>query len=172
MAASECDVCEKGKPRARKWLRKHPKWHVLEVLDLRGNDARTTVAFSFGAFFLVVFLMIGLACCCSRSSKKTPEDNEYDHAALSNNDSLDRFSDANKKVSKIDGMYSLYAKARPYGKILLSYLQITGGLSFNLEIAFPPMFTLMGVVSSVVLTLENLTADGTYPDKLFKRAKK
>ncbi|GMH71547.1 hypothetical protein TL16_g05679 [Triparma laevis f. inornata] len=123
----------------------------LKCSICEGGDASTTIVVGFGAFFLVIFLMIGLACCYSRSSKKTTEDDEDDHADPSNNDSLDRFSDANKKVSKIDGLYSLYAKARPYGKILLSYLQIIGGLSSNLDIAFPPMFTtLMSVVSSVV----------------------
>ena len=34
---------------------------------------------------------------------------------------------------------------------MLSYLQITGGLSFNLDMNFPPMFTqVMGVVAAVV----------------------
>ncbi|GMH90310.1 hypothetical protein TrST_g1356, partial [Triparma strigata] len=123
-----------------------------------GGDASTTIAVGFGGFFLVVFLMIGIACCCSKRKKKAGRDEgdedyeEDDGAALSQNDSLDRVTGANKKLSKIDSLLSFYNEARPYGKVMLSYLQIAGGLSFNLDMNFPPMFIqLMGVVAAVVV---------------------
>jgi hypothetical protein len=42
-------------------------------------------------------------------------------------------------------------QARPFGKIVLSYFQVVGALSFNFDIEFPPFFTMvMTYISSIV----------------------
>ncbi|GMH79018.1 hypothetical protein TrST_g1172 [Triparma strigata] len=51
----------------------------------------------------------------------------------------------------MDKFLEFYVQARPYGKIMLSYFQVVGALSFNFDINFPPLFTmLMSFVSSIV----------------------
>ncbi|GMI17235.1 hypothetical protein TrLO_g3297 [Triparma laevis f. longispina] len=117
-----------------------------------GGDAATTIAVGFGAFFFILLLAMALTCCIRKKKRRRREDDNDDRAGLSNKDSLATNTNrVNKELSKIDIVLSFYSDARPYGKIMLSYLQIVGSLSFNLDIGFPPMFTtLMSMMSSVV----------------------
>ncbi|GMI13746.1 hypothetical protein TrLO_g2474, partial [Triparma laevis f. longispina] len=127
----------------------------LKCSTCEGGDAVMTIALGFSAFFSIMFLAMWLTCCCLRKTKKKKKkkseyEDEDDRAGLSNNDSLST-NKINKKLSKIDGLLTAYNEARPYGKIMLSYYQIVGGISFSFAVNFPPMFTkLMSVVSSVV----------------------
>ena len=140
-----CAVCQDGYASTGSGM-------FLMCSACEGGDAATTIAVGFGAFFFILLLAMALTCCIRKKKKRRRENDDDDRAGLSNNDSLATNTNrVNKELSKIDIVLSFYSDARPYGKIMLSYLQIVGSLSFNLDIGFPPMFTtLMSMVSSVV----------------------
>ena len=106
--------------------------------------------------------MVISCCCCGGVKERKRADAIEDDIALASNDSMalgDRGSHnsaetANsniRRLDKLDKMLSIYAEAKPYIKIILSYLQIVGGLGFAFDIQFPPIFTnLMSYVASVV----------------------
>ena len=56
----------------------------------------------------------------------------------------------------MDKFLEFYVQARPYGKIMLSYFQVVGALSFNFDINFPPLFTMLMSFFSSIVNLEFL----------------
>ncbi|GMH72487.1 hypothetical protein TrLO_g15570 [Triparma laevis f. longispina] len=152
-----CAVCQDGYASTGSGM-------FLKCSTCEGGDVTITIAVGFGLFFSTIFFLAGLTCCCRkvrRSEEGEDGDNDNDRMTLSNNDSLASKRgqtrkelskiDSKKKFSKVDSLIEAYDECRPYGKIVLSYLQIAGGLSFNFDIGFPPLFTqFMGIMASVV----------------------
>ncbi|GMH62118.1 hypothetical protein TrLO_g3231 [Triparma laevis f. longispina] len=107
----------------------------LKCSNCEEGDPVTTIIFVVFVFFFFTFLMITLSSfCCSKTK---------DSDSLASNSVL--------LHSKIDSFLEFYVQARPFGKIVLSYFQVVGALSFNFDIEFPPFFTmLMTYISSIV----------------------
>ena len=132
----------------------------LKCVSCEDGNAEATVFFGFAVFAFFVGLLMVISCCCCGSGKKRNQANaEEDDVVLASNDSMAlgdprsrTFADrANSNIEKVDTILSIYAEAKPYIKIVLSYYQIVGGLGFAFDVQFPPMFTkAMSYVASVV----------------------
>ncbi|GMH70768.1 hypothetical protein TL16_g05490 [Triparma laevis f. inornata] len=131
-----CSICKEGFASTGNGM-------FLKCSSCENGDSTTTIIVMTSSFVFVTLLLAILSCCCIRKGKNDDDDNI----------TTTRQADLH---SKVDDVLEYYVHARPYMKIILSYLQVVGGLSFNFDIEFPLYFTKFVNLVSAIVNLEFL----------------
>ncbi|GMH69242.1 hypothetical protein TrST_g1107 [Triparma strigata] len=147
-----CAVCEDGYASTGSGL-------TLKCNVCEGGDATQTIAVYLGLFTITVSLAASLACCCG-GRKPDQEDEDDDGINLTSADSLaaknrskrgQSLALAERAIKKTNGIMSTMAEVQPFIKIMFSYYQIVGGMSWGFDLNFPPIFTnFLSFTSSIV----------------------
>jgi hypothetical protein len=123
-----CAVCEDGYASTGSGL-------TLKCNICEGGDANQTIAIYLSLLSFIIGLAVTATCCCRR--KKSNKD---DNIGLIGDDSLATSSRSTRGVSsaraeqsvkKIEGVMGVIADVQPYIKIMFSYFQIVGGMSWG-----------------------------------------
>ena len=108
---------------------------TLKCNICEGGDATKTIAIYLSLLSFIIGLAVTVTCCCRR--KKLDSE---DSVGLTGDDSLAASSRstrggssarAERSVKKIEGIIGVIADVQPYVKIMFSYFQIVGGMSWG-----------------------------------------
>ena len=119
-----CAVCEDGYASTGSGL-------TLKCNVCEGGDANQTIAIYLSLLSFIIGLAVAATCCCRRK-KSDSEDNiglTGDDSLATSNRSTRGLSTAH--VEKIEDIAGVIADVQPYIKIMFSYFQIVGGMSWG-----------------------------------------